>query len=136
MDIVNLFVIFLDRSQSAVEVARLPEHSRFLAAGVDAIRGTHFDTLQGTRNRQRKGREENGMPVIGQEHPGCQQKAVLGPALRTTRATTTPIQSRLKIPGCSPWVLSITRLTSRRARSRRAATTEPWCRYPSFPRKA
>jgi hypothetical protein len=76
MNVFHLFVIFLHRAQRPIEKSFLPKLSRLAPPHVDADHRTLFDGLKYGGNGERVRRMDDGVPVVGKEYPGGEQKAM------------------------------------------------------------
>src|SRR5579862_584043 len=81
MNIFHLFMIFLHGAQRAVEKARLPQMPLLPSPAIDSQGRPHLDGLHRPRDGKRKGRVENGVPMIRKKYTSRQEKSVFSAAL-------------------------------------------------------
>jgi hypothetical protein len=66
--------VFLHAAQRAIEKAPLLQLSGLAAAAPEQVGRAEFDGFHRRRDGERIRREQDGVPMVGQEHPGGQQE--------------------------------------------------------------
>lgn len=74
MDVLDRLPILLHGPQRPIKEAALPELPALAAPAAQRVGRTQFDGFHYRRNAQTMRWKEDGMPVIGQEHPGREQE--------------------------------------------------------------